>query len=175
MRTRYLAAVPLALALGLGITAPAFAKAAKPEPKAAKTVAPAHKPTVQPVPKKPTAKPTSKRPPATPFSANGSLVGTDPTAATLTLLVKGGKDKASRGTKLVVKVAAGAKVTLNDAPSTLAALPAGAHVTVVGTSTGTETTVTKVNASAPSASPTPVPSETPEPSESPEPSDSPTA
>jgi hypothetical protein len=158
MRIRRLVLLPLTVALVVGPAAgPAFAKATAPSK--AVTAAPTKK--AAPV-QKPTAKPTpTKKPSATPFSATGTLLSVDPAAATVTLQVRGGKDKSGRGTALTVKVAADAKVNLNDAPTTLSALPAGAHVAVLGTVTGSVTTVTKVNASTVSDDPTATPTASP--------------
>ena len=139
MRLRYLAVLPLAATLSLSAVPAAPALAARhtptmPAAEAAKKAAagtPARKP-----------HPAKKAHPR--FAVTGRLTGVDPAASTVTVLVKGGTT--ARGTSLTVTVAATAPITLNDAASTLGALPAGAHVAVTGTVAGTVRTATRLNA-----------------------------
>jgi hypothetical protein len=160
MRLRHLAILPLAAALSIGplLATPADAAghaAGKSTPAATKKTTPAAKPTSRPQPAKPT-KPAKPANAAAPFSATGTLTGVDPTALTVTLLVKGGKD--ARGTSLTVAVSSTARINLNDTPSTLAALPLGAHVAVSGTTSNTVRTASRINADS-AAAPAPTTSQ----------------
>jgi hypothetical protein len=133
----------------------AGAAASAKAPKTAKPVKPA-KPvkTVKPAPKSTKA--------VVPFAVTGTLSGVNAVARTVTVTIKG--SKTVRGTTVTVAVATTAKIHLNDAPSTLAALPVGAHVAVGGTVTGSVRTATRVNAEFAVVAPSPSPSLSPSPS-----------
>lgn len=174
MRLRHLAALPLAAALAFAPLLASPANAAHPTGKPATSTAkktPAAKPTHKPQPAKPT-KPANA---ASPFSATGTLTSVNPTARTVTVLVKGGKN--ARGTSLTIAVSATARINLNDAPSNLAALPTGAHVAVRGTLNNTTRTATRINAES-NAVPTPTTPTTPttpQPTTNPTPTSEPTS
>ena len=154
MRLRHLAVLPLAAVLTFAplLASPADAAhpAGKPATSAAKKT-PAAKPTRKPKPTKP-SKPANA---ASPFSATGTLTAVDPTALTVTVLVKGGKS--AHGTSLTMAVATTARITLNDTPSTLGALHTGVHVAVRGTLSNATRTATRINAAG--AVPTPTASQ----------------
>jgi hypothetical protein len=155
MRLRYLAVLPLAATLSLTSVsaAPAFAAHHAPTGPAVATAKKAA--SGRSASKTHPVKPAKKH---TRFAVTGVLTGVDPAASTVTVLVKGGNT--ARGTSLTVPVATTAMITLDDAVSTLGALPVGAHVAVIGTVSGTVRTATKVNAED-TAPPTPVSSPTP--------------
>jgi hypothetical protein len=192
MRLRYPAVLSLTAALALGpvLASPALAGShgtttsvaasakkhtTKPTSKP-KPVKPAKPQPVKPQPVKPVkpAKPQPTKPvKAVQFALSGALAAVDPAASTVSLLVKGGKE--ARGTTVTVVVAATAKIKLNDAVSTLAALPVGAHVAVSGTVAGSVRTAVKVNVEVrvmPTPSPIVTPTEPPvEPVETVEPAE----
>ena len=82
----------------------------------------------------------------TPFTAVGTVAAVDPTAGTVTVTVKSAT-RDLRGKTLPATVTPTTKVVLNDVVVTLADVPVGAHVVVVGTRAGTALTATKVIAS----------------------------
>lgn len=89
---------------------------------------------------------TAKRPvKAAQFALSGTLTAT--TSSTVTLTVKG--PRRDRGASVTVEVADTARIVLNHAPSTLAALPVGARVAVSGTATATTRTATRVKVETP--------------------------
>ena len=151
MRLHHLTVLPLAAALALSSVpaAPAFAARHTPTLPAVATAKKAAAGKAHPVK---LAKAHTR------FAVTGVLTGVDPAASTVTVLVKGGNT--ARGTSLTVTVAATAMITLDDAVSTLGALPVGAHVAVIGTVSGTVRTATKVNADD-TALPQPTPSAMP--------------
>ena len=106
-----------------------------------------------------------------PLSAGGTVTAVDAAAGTLTLTVKGGRDKALRDAPLTVTLAKGAKVTRAGAVVELSAVQVGDRVHVMGTRTGTGYSVVRVSAAAsddaqPQPEPTPVPQPTPTPTQS---------
>src|SRR5438034_2347993 len=124
MKLRFLVALPVAVALiaGPALATPAYA--ASHTKRVAKASAHAAKRRV-------------------PFTAVGSLTTADTDAGTATVAVRSGM-RDLRGKTVTVAVTAGTKIRLDDAASTLAALPAGARVTVVGVRAGTVLTATKL-------------------------------
>lgn len=70
-------------------------------------------------------------------------------ADTLTLLVKGGNQKAMRGQPATVKVPATAKVTRNGEKVALSAVQVGDHVAVQGKKVGSDLVARAVHAAAP--------------------------
>ena len=121
MKLYRLAALPLAGALALApvLATPAFAAHAKPHA--------AHATRVRPVP----------------FTAVGTLTAVDASAGTVTVSVRSGT-RSLRGQTVTVTVAARARVRLGETATTLAALPTGGTVTVVGTRTGGTLTASRV-------------------------------
>ena len=186
MRLRYPAVISLTAALALGpvLTTPARAGGhGSPTSVAAAAKKPTAKPTkpVKTQPAKPTKPVPTKAPKPQPtktvkavsFGLSGTLTGVDAAASTVTLLAKGGKD--TRGTTVTVLVATTARIRLNDAVSTLAALPLGARVAVSGTALGSVRTAVKVSVEVhivPTPTPTPTPTESVEPVEPVEPVES---
>src|SRR4051812_19832492 len=152
MRIRRLAVLlPLTGVLVAATAAgPAFAaghQVTRPTTPAAKTVAHG-KPSAPPA--KPTSRPSGKPThPGTPFAVTGRLTAVDVTTGTVTISVKGSRN--ARGTTLTVAVARTARINLDDTPSSLSALPVGAHVAVMGTLSGTARTATRINADDPDA------------------------
>ena len=69
------------------------------------------------------------------FVHAGKVTAVDAEASTLTFVVRGGQNKALRGCTLTVVVTGSTKVNRNDAPASLAAVVAGDHVNVKGTTT----------------------------------------
>lgn len=145
MKLKVLAALPLAAALVLGPTLgtaafaatarPAAVKAAAPKAAAPKTTVPKTKPVPAP-PRKP-------RPAPVQFTAVGVVASVDAATNTVTVTVKAGvRDLA--GKTVVVAVAATAKIILDDVVVPLAALPAGAKVTVHGLRSDNVLTAAKV-------------------------------
>ncbi|HEX8347349.1 MAG TPA: hypothetical protein VF657_21810 [Actinoplanes sp.] len=184
MRLRYPAVISLTAALALGpvLTTPALAgghgsptsvaaaakkptaKPTKPQPVKTQPAKPTKPP--KPVPTKAPKPQPTKTVKAVSFGLSGTLTGVDAAASTVTLLAKGGKD--TRGTTVTVLVATTARIRLNDAVSTLAALPLGARVAVSGTALGSVRTAVKVSVEVhivPTPTPTPTPTESVEPVE----------
>jgi hypothetical protein len=93
----------------------------------------------------------------TKFVAAGRLVSVDPAAGTLTLTVRGGRDKALRGHLLTVTVTSRTTVRRNDDAADLGDLLPGDHVNVKGTKTAMTYTATRVSAGA-ADTPDPTPS-----------------
>src|SRR5205085_6297032 len=131
-------------------------------PKSQPAKKPSEKPKTTPT-RKPTEKPKPKPKPTkvkvVPYAATGTVTAVDAAGSTITLQVKGGKDK--HNTSVTVAVASTARIRLNDKAVTLATLPVGAKVAVSGTSAGGVVTVTRVNANARTVKPSPAPSRRP--------------
>ncbi|WP_432506888.1 hypothetical protein [Kineococcus arenarius] len=118
---------------------------------------------------------------------NGTVSAVDTAAATLTITVRGGRDKELRGTEFTVAVAEGARIVRDDAPAELAEIAVGDHVNLKGTRGTDGPTATRVSADSgdeqdgddPTATPTADPTTTPtaEPTATPtaEPTTTPTA
>lgn len=106
------------------------------------------------------------------FAEIGTVTSADPTAGTVTLVVKVGTTRQLRGTSLTVKVTDGTKIRRNGEKATLAELVAGDRVLVEGTRTDAVYVAFRVRArSAKTDDVTP----TPEPSDSPTPTAAPVA
>ncbi|MCE0540682.1 hypothetical protein LWF15_34835 [Kineosporia rhizophila] len=108
---------------------------------------------------------------------NGTLSAVDASAGTLTVKVRGGRDKKLRTTGLTLQVPDSVKITRNGKSVKLADLKVGDKVTVQTRQAAKVITLVRVTAKGVKATPTPdptestepTPTETPEPSETPEP------
>ncbi|MGZ6827784.1 MAG: hypothetical protein ACXVGH_13430 [Mycobacteriales bacterium] len=104
-----------------------------------------------------------------PFTAVGVVTAVDPAAGTVTVADTGGS-RDLHGRTVVVSVAGTTRVTLDDAPATLAQLAAGDAVTANGVrSASGALTARAVNATSPAPAPVPTDSPTPVPTDSPTP------
>ncbi|WP_337059791.1 hypothetical protein [Kineococcus sp. G2] len=102
---------------------------------------------------------------------HGTVSAVDATAGTLTITVRGGRDKKLRGTEFTVTVAEGAKVVRDDAPAELAEITVGDRVNVKGTRGTDGPVATRISAGSgedggeptetPTAEPTAEPTATP--------------
>lgn len=172
-RGAIIAVVTLALAAGTAVTANAVAPKASPVSAAARAThqpASAGKPSHAASPSK-VAKPSKPAKAAKPNNAAkadkaaknakgakaakvrtkfvnaGTVTAVNAAAGTITLRVRGGRDKALRGQLLTVTVTATTKIQRNDAAATLASVAVGDHVNVKGTKAGTAYTAVRVAAS----------------------------
>lgn len=161
----------LALALAAGIMAPTAATAAVawagPAAGPAASLGAAKTPRT-PQPPKATKAPKPAKPAKVvkvEFTASGVVTAVDAGAGTVTVAVKGGT-KDVRGRTVVIVLAPGARIVVDDAPATAGDVEVGFRITVRGTRTGAVHTASKVQASAPEPTPTPTPELTPEPTPS---------
>ena len=81
-----------------------------------------------------------------PIVVAGTLTAVDTSASTVTLFVRGGRDKALRRTSLTVTVPVAATITRDDAVVPLAQLQAGDSVTIRSNRIADVVTVTQVSA-----------------------------
>jgi hypothetical protein len=86
---------------------------------------------------------------------SGTLTAVDPNGATLTLQVRGGRDKKLRGTAVTLVVPDAARITRNGASVDLSGLQAGDRVTVQARQKDKVITVLRVIARAAKATPAP--------------------
>ncbi len=103
---------------------------------------------VKPAPAKPVKVVPVKPAKPVPFAAAGTVSSVDVAARTVTVAVKGG-EASLRGRTVTLAVAPAARITVGDAPATLADLRPGHHVNVHGEQAGTVYTVHKANAVTP--------------------------
>ncbi|WP_432492640.1 hypothetical protein [Kineococcus auxinigenes] len=200
------AALAAALALpttGAALAAPRAKPTASPTAGPTATTEPTAEPTATPT-DTPTATPTAtstgapaprvtrgSRGARNVLVVNGTVSAVDAAAGTLTVTVRGGRDKSLRGKELVVAVAESAKIVRDDAAVELAEIAVGDHVSVKGTRGTAGPTATRVSADSgdeqdggdptatpttePTASPTTEPAATPTVEPTTEPTTSPTA
>jgi hypothetical protein len=93
------------------------------------------------------------------FTSGGPVTAVDTTAGTLTYTVRGGSNKALRGTSVTVSITSITVLQRNDVDATIADILVGDHVSVRGLNRGTINVAFRVEADGlgdPTVTPTPV-------------------